>query len=275
MAPSIKALAAHAVVTGKKKLKRTFFLFAWGGRKYQCNICGDTFRRFVGLQKIADGRFVCPVIIRGKEHSPMDYEFLNIRNFACPRCGAPDKARLMGEFFVREGFERLRNSGKPLLHFEPEAGMAQFLGRAITDYRISTYPNGVGPHHFDLRDLTTVAGTLGCFIASHILEHIEEDELAAEQLYESLAPDGFGIILVPIMRGIEDTWENPEATSESDRWKYFGQNDHVRIYSKEGFLGLLENSGFSVRQLGKEYFSKSVFARLGITESAVLYVVEK
>ena len=35
---------------------------------------------------------------------------------------------------------------------------------------------------------------------------------------------------------LKEDFEDPTKTSESDRWKYFGQNDHVRVYSKKGFI---------------------------------------
>ena len=49
----------------------------------------------------------------------------------------------------------------------------------------------------------------------------------------------------------------------------------MRCYSKAGFLRRVSEARFHVRSLGVEHFGAAVFARGGITERSVLYVVEK
>jgi predicted SAM-dependent methyltransferase len=114
-----------------------------------------------------------------------------------------------------------------------------------------------------------------CIVCSHVLEHVKEDQKAVAELYRILKPGGWGILMVPIKLELEQTLEKPEIQSEADRWKYYGQNDHVRLYSKSGWLNRLKGAGFKVNQLGIEQFGKEAFTIHGIHPRSILYIVEK
>jgi len=64
-----------------------------------------------------------------------------------------------------------------------------------------------------------------------------------------------------------------DATTEAERWRLFGQGDHVRLYAKTDFLKRISNAGFCVRELGADHFGADAFHRCGITSGSVLYVV--
>ncbi|MCM3904874.1 MAG: class I SAM-dependent methyltransferase, partial [Pyrinomonadaceae bacterium] len=113
------------------------------------------------------------------------------------------------------------------------------------------------------------------FICSHILEHVSDDRKALSELYRILKPNGQGILVVPIVLSLDEIDEDPSVTDVGERWRRFGQDDHVRMYSKEGFLSRTRQAGFNVRQLGREHFGKDTFKTYGITDQSVLYIVEK
>ena len=75
-------------------------------------------------------------------------------------------------------------------------------------------------------------GQFDVFICSHVLEHIPDDRKAMQELYRILKPRGYGIAMVPINLKVEMTLEDPSLQIPS-RWKYFAQDDHVRMYAKE------------------------------------------
>lgn len=102
-----------------------------------------------------------------------------------------------------------------------------------------------------------------------MLEHVENDRKAMSELYRVLKKGGFGIIMVPILLTLEEDMENKKYNTEALRWKYFGQNDHVRMYSKKGFVAKLEEAGFKVNQLGVYYFGQDVFHKYGIHPRSV------
>jgi len=131
----------------------------------------------------------------------------------------------------------------------------------------------------DRVDITNITiyktASVDIFLCSHVLEHVENDDGALRELFRILRPGGWGIIMVPIALQLKTTLEDFSVKTEADRWKHFGQGDHVRLYSKSGFVDRLNYAGFKVNQLGVKYFGKEVFAKAGLAPRSTLYVVEK
>ena len=103
-----------------------------------------------------------------------------------------------------------------------------------------------------------------------------KDLKAMKELYRITKKKGIGICLVPIMLSLKNSNENKKYLhSEHLRWKYFGQDDHVRMYSKNDFIQRLSVAGFKVNEYGSDYFGDDTFTRNAIDFKSVLYVVEK
>jgi ubiquinone/menaquinone biosynthesis C-methylase UbiE len=113
------------------------------------------------------------------------------------------------------------------------------------------------------------------FICSHVLEHVADDRAAMRELYRVLSPAGFGIVMVPLVRGVEETQEDPAKSSEYLRWRYYGSGDHLRQYGKRDFVNRLQEAGFRVDEFGIEWFGPETFRRAGIASESILYVVRK
>jgi len=127
----------------------------------------------------------------------------------------------------------------------------------------------------NIMSLSFADGSVDFFICSHVLEHVESDDRAISELFRMTRKGGCGILMAPISVGLEHTLEDPTITSEAERWKYFGQNDHVRLYAHDDYVAKIKANGFEVEQLGVQYFGKRLFMRLGLTESSILYIVKK
>ena len=95
----------------------------------------------------------------------------------------------------------------------------------------------------DITDIKFQNNTFDCILCSHVLEHILDDNKAIRELYRVLKPNGWAILQVPILR--EKTFEDPNIQTPEERLKYFGQEDHVRIYGLD-YKDRLENAGFKV-----------------------------
>ena len=113
------------------------------------------------------------------------------------------------------------------------------------------------------------------YYCSHVLEHVPDDKKALCELYRILKPQGLGILMVPIILDLAEIDEEPTVIDETERWRRFGQNDHVRLYSKNGFIKRVKDAGFLIHQYGKDYFGEKLFEQNGITNQSILYVVEK
>ncbi|WP_113923027.1 methyltransferase domain-containing protein [Cognataquiflexum aquatile] len=59
----------------------------------------------------------------------------------------------------------------------------------------------------------------------HVLEHIEDDKKAMNELYRVLSPKGMAIVGVPIYNG--RTYENKGIITPEERLIHFKPKDHV------------------------------------------------
>lgn len=207
-----------------------------------------------------------------------NFETLYFLRYLCPVCSSSDRYRLYADYFTKR-FEALK---KPdivvtFLDIAPDKEFTLWLKQHyFINYRsVDLLMDGVDDKA-DITDLNIYESEkFDIILCSHVLEHVLNDNKALSELYRVLKKGGWGIIMVPILLTLESDFENPHYKSIEDRWKYFGQNDHVRVYSKNGFLTKLEKTGFKVNQLGIEYFTREVFEKHGIHPRSVLYIVEK
>ena len=128
----------------------------------------------------------------------------------------------------------------------------------------------------DITDMNCYAeGAFDVFICSHVLEHVPDDSKAMRELFRILKRGGWGILMVPIILTLDQIDEDPLLKDIGERWRRFGQNDHLRMYSKNALVERAEGAGFVIRQFGSEYFGADVFKMYGISNKSILYVVEK
>jgi SAM-dependent methyltransferase len=203
------------------------------------------------------------------------FETMNMFGYSCPRCYANDRDRLYA-LYIEKKFANVPEGTKyNLLDIAPSLLSGYLRKLPYLNYRSADLYNPADDK-VDITDMNIYEdGRFDVFVCSHVLEHIKDDIKAMKELHRVLKPGGWGIAMVPITNAIEETYENDSITTDADRWKYFGQDDHVRMYSKKGFVGNLEKAGFKVDQLGIDYFGSNVFERHGIHPRSILYIVSK
>ncbi len=220
-----------------------------------------------------------------KHGSPLrmsSFETLNIDGYACPYCRASCRDRLYA-LYIEEfisGIEQPRCIR--MLDFAPAPGTTRRIRELARNHAISLayrsadlYSEAVDDQ-VDIMDMKIYEDDSFDFIlCSHILEHVEDDRRALRELRRVLKKSGTCILMTPIYLGINHIDEDPSEDDEAERCRRFGQDDHIRLYSKSGFLERVRESGLSVRELGLDHFGKDTFFTYGITEQSVLYIVEK
>ena len=125
-------------------------------------------------------------------------------------------------------------------------------------------------YQFDITAITMQDNFFDLIICYHILEHIPNDQKAMAELARVLKPGGILLLQTPFRDG--SILEDPAMTGEDERRKYFGQKDHVRIYSIEGISGRLSQAGFHVKVL---QFNEQLFNRSGFSEKEVVLSCKK
>jgi len=204
------------------------------------------------------------------------YETYNIENFACSVCGANDKDRLYA-IYIQEMLKQKPSSNISLLDIAPTKQLSGFLkNKSQINYRSMDLYMEEADDKADIVNMNLYEDErFDFFICSHVLEHVGNDIKAMEELYRILKKGGKGIAMVPINSGVEITLEDPYGTDIDKRWKYYGQDDHVRMYAKNDFIKRLESVGFTVDSLDIKYFSKQLFESIAVYPTSVLYIVSK
>jgi N-acetylglucosaminyldiphosphoundecaprenol N-acetyl-beta-D-mannosaminyltransferase len=241
-------------------------------RPFLCPVCGHRVRGFDALPRYYE-RQLREV---GYPYELEDAETLNWRQYTCRRCGASDRERLMA-LYLREVFPADRTpSPFRLVDFAPSPPLGAAMRRVGgLEYRTADLMMRGVDDQVDLASLPYADRSLDAFVCSHVLEHIPDDGAALRELFRVLKPGGWGLLLVPIMLTARDIDEDPGPLSAAERWRRFGQDDHVRLYSKPGFLGRVRAAGFHVAERGAAHFGEETFRRCGLTLKSVLYVVTR
>ncbi len=255
----------------KDFFKTTFKCFLFSKKSFICPVCNN---KVGGFQKIDDD-FLNELDENRFVHSIFQFETLNFLYYSCPKCGSADRYRLYALYFQKIFSNQTEH--KTLLDFAPNKSFQKFLNKySFLSYRSADLHMNCVDDNVDITDLNIYKDNyFNYIICSHILEHVENDNLAISELFRVLKEKGKALIMVPILSNLESDFENKNFVSATDRCKYFGQKDHLRIYSKIGFVSKLSNAGFKVTQLGVDYFGESSFYLHGINKHSVLYVAEK
>jgi SAM-dependent methyltransferase len=160
----------------------------------------------------------------------------------CPQCRAFERHRLFAVAFQR-GAVSFR--GADVLHFAPEPFVSRFIE---SDEPRSHVTCDLTPGRADvvqnIEKLEFDANSFDRIVCSHVLEHVD-DRAALAEMFRVLRPGGLAVLMIPIVEGWAQSYEDAAITSEPDRTLHFGQRDHVRYYGSD-FRDRVRAAGFSL-----------------------------
>lgn len=240
---------------------------------YYCPVCERPVKDFMPLPDFYREQ----AELHGYLYSLDDAETLNYKQYSCPHCSSSDRERLYA-LFLREKAACHESKRKlDIVEFAPVKPLGQMIKKlGVFKIRTADLFLKEADDKVNLEDMTLYPDEVfDCFICSHVLEHVSDDTKALRELLRILKPGGWGILMVPIILSLNEIDEDPSLTDEGERWRRFGQNDHLRMYSKKGFIRRAEEAGFTVKQYGWQHFSSELFNKAGIEMKSIMYVVEK
>lgn len=203
-------------------------------------------------------------------------EMTALQTYSCLNCGASDRERLY-TYWIEQSLKSNKLSDKSrIIHFAPEQILSSKLRKLnFESYHTADLMMDGCDFKADMLQMPFEDESYDFFICSHVLEHVESDDKAIAELYRITKKGGCGILMAPIIVGLEKTVEDPSVKDEAGRWRLFGQDDHVRLYAHDDYVFKIKSHGFAIQELGEDYFGKKVFERLGLKRSSILYVVNK
>ena len=197
------------------------------GKGKQCPLCGCQRRKF------------------------LPYGYVTPReNALCPNCLSLERHRLLWLWLVRESdIGRGAMALPKMLHIAPEVALMRKFKKMYAStpdrYVTADLESPLADMHFDVQQIPLEAESFDAIICNHIMEHVEDDHKALNELYRIMRRGGWGVILSPVDLEREKTFEDDTITDPAERTRIFGQYDHRRIYGRD-YAARLREAGFEV-----------------------------
>ena len=172
----------------------------------------------------------------------------NIRkNALCPGTLSLERHRLLWLFLERN--TTFFNDKLKVLHFAPEQPFyKKFKSIKNWNYITCDLNSPLADIKADICKLPFKKFEFDLIICNHVLEHIDNDFMAMEEIYRVLKKNGIGILQVPIDESLSVTFEDKTIIDPKIKSELFGQYDHVRKYGKD-FYDRLKSVGFKVKKI--------------------------
>ena len=159
------------------------------------------------LQNQGKERFTCPIC--NYQGPFMDFNLPTglIEHSSCPSCRSEPRHRL--QFLVMNNILKGVETSRPkMLHFAPEPFFREIFSKQFAQYETADFGMPGVDHQVDLQELPFEDRTYDFVFASHVLEHIPDDEKAISEIRRILKPNGIAILPVPLLA--KNTIEYPE-----------------------------------------------------------------
>lgn len=148
----------------------------------------------------------------------------------CPKCGALERHRL--QYLVIDHIMRQINAGElKMLHFAPEPFFSTLFAKAFGVYETADLCMKGVDHRVNLLDLPFKDSSYDFIFSSHVLEHIDDDIQALNEIHRVLSPNGIAILPVPIVctHTVEYPEPNPNEFGHvrAPGFDYFDRYDQV------------------------------------------------
>jgi SAM-dependent methyltransferase len=195
-------------------------------------------------------------------------------NALCPNCLSLERHRLMQLYLQNE--TRFYTSNPHTLHVAPEFCFIKRFERLLGEnYVTADLESPLAKVKMDVQDIPFNDNTFDVIFCNHILEHVDDDLKALQELFRVLKPGGWGIIQSPINYNRTVTYEDATIVTPEERTKHFGQHDHLREFGAD-YAMRLAKAGFDVTEdRYVETLSTEKIKRNALPANEIIYLVKK
>jgi len=226
---------------------------------FKCPVCQQNLHKFVS--------FTSYYVENSKRHLVLHKP----EEDACPHCNANNIERLSA-IYLREKLPSYNKSKQTVVL---DISSSPSLVHLFNDFTLTRHTADLFVENIndqvDLTNISNIASdSCDILICSVSHEQVNDNMHILSELYRVLKTDGWGIIMAP--RRLDKDLQIPDKI---EHWQHLNQSDHTHLNNNSNLAGLMETTGFVIRQFGIEYFGESAFKQHGITNTSVLYVAEK
>jgi predicted SAM-dependent methyltransferase len=259
------------MITEIRKLYYFFFnrLLNQIGNRRKCYVCNKTFCHFTKWQ---GGSRLMPQWIKKLEMGSSDVD-----NFKCPFCGSHDRERHLYMFFDKLNFwEKMKDY--EILHFAPERNLSKKIEHysPLKYIKADLYSEDNNVQKIDATEIPYENATFNLVICNHVLEHIPDYMKALREIHRVLKPGGTAILQTPYSKLFKKNFEDEGINTEELKLVFYGQKDHIRIFSEKQFFQNLTDTGYILDIIKHETFFNDDFSMyFGVNKNEDLIKVTK
>ena len=217
----------------------------YAGNQVECPICGNHYRKF------------------------LPYGRINPRlNALCPSCLSLERHRLIWLYLKEK--TNFFSAQLDVLHIAPEpCFMKRFDKQHGEKYITADIESPLAKVKMDIHQIPFSENIFDVVICNHVLEHVQDDIKAMSEIRRVLKPGGWAIMQVPFFSPVPDvTFEDTTITDPQEREKFFGQNDHVRMFGKD-YSKRIERAGLKAVE---DDFAKVQPEKYGLQRAEIIYI---
>lgn len=229
-------------------------------RIFRCSICGET-------NEFNDFGWDLPIfrekkIIGGGHRIAVE----------CPICKANDRMRWVD--YVISKFTNIYKNKCVVLHIAPEKSIEDKIRQNYKcKYITGDIQEGVADCCVNVEKMEFPDNYFDYIIINHVLEHVENERKAVGELSRCLKDGGTLIFSMPICLD-QETFEDPNIVSITDRERYYGQMDHVRLYGNDVIKRFNDMGINAVELCVKNILSKNKIKKLRLSEEDRIYIAK-
>ncbi len=240
---------------GKAAIKSKYLTIALRGDNVACPCCNKTFVTFLpaGLVRRANAK--------------------------CPNCNSLERHRIVWLFlknktdFFKKKLRVMNVTPEPLF-YKKFSSLPNIEYVAVDKYP-ELYGYGNQTIRMDITDITFPNNSFDVIICNHVLEHVQEDVKAMQEMHRVLKPGGFAILNSPVDHKRGATFEDHSVVDPQRRLELFGQPDHVRVYGID-YTDRLKEAGFKVEVIDyAASFSANERFKFGMQDGEEIYLCTK
>lgn len=164
-----------------------------------------------------------------------------------------------------------------MLHIAPElCYMDRFEALDNLEYITGDIESPLAKVKMDIHDIPFEENTFDVIFCNHVLEHVNDDILALNEMKRVLKPGGWAILQVPFFYPLPKvTYEDKSITDPKEREKAFGQDDHLRMYG-EDYADRMRSTGLEVvEERLIEELEETEITRFALPKQEIIYKVVK
>lgn len=161
----------------------------------------------------------------------------------CPQCNSLERHRLL-KMWVDGNKDRI--ASKSALHFAPESAVTNFVKPLVSEYLTADLEPARAQVVLNIEAIDRPDNSFDLVICSHVLEHVD-DRRALREIHRILRPSGLALLMIPVVEGWQETYENSAVSTPGDRELHYGQFDHVRYFGSD-IRSRIKDAGFALSE---------------------------